>query len=194
MFTLGDKRRIKKSSTSKYCNWSSPSKIKNKISIKKVKEKCKTFIHSLKSSTSKPKISQSETTETESESDDDDDDPEYVGYGDIYMNENEEKKEIGHLQYSLIIFPKLLTDNATRTYITKQVFFIGNGFMPFKRSDINDLIPKLFEKNKNQRYLKDNFIKNLEKDYGNEKRKKYFYDRKYEKREKEFTSFEPKGK
>ena len=211
IFTLPGKRKIKAPSKS------APSTPKiNKESFMKRFWKKKRKKNNMKT---KPNIDQSETTETEGESsvdnqqhdmknideDSDDTDPEYPGfgcsrtprgYGNVNGNgnENEEKEEIRHLQYSLIIFPKLLNDNETRMYITKQGLFIGNGFMSFKRSDIIDLIPRLFDHNKYQKYLAANFIKALEEDYGNEKRKRYFYDQKFIKEEQEFNSFEPKGK
>ena len=175
-----------------------------------VKQRCKTIINAFKikpkSFKYKPKIDQSETSEAEDDAKDndsedessDDEDPDYdypdcpSSSCDHEVERKEVYEEMKYLQYSLITFPKLLNDNETRMYITKQLLFINGGWLAAKRIDIIDLLGRMFENNghENQRYLPHEFIGNMEKEYGNQgNRNVYFNDKKYQEREESFNQF-----
>ena len=184
-------------------NLTGKTKNSSKISIK---QRCKTMLHALtikpKFSKHKPKIDQSETSEAEDDEkdndyeDSDDDDSEY-GYPDCPSSSLssfvEQYETIDYIQYSLVTFPKLLDcEDETRMYITKQSLFINNGWMSAKRTDIMDLLARMFENNgyEDQQFLPENFIEKLRMEYGDKKRKQYFDDVKYDKREFDFNDFQ----
>eukprot|EP01083_Nonionella_stella_P081780 225492_1 len=101
-------------------------------------------------------------------------------------DEEEEEKcmnQLSHLQYSLVILPQIL-DDESRVFTTKQMLCVREGILPFKRSDITELVPMMFKNNKET--ITKQRIKQKESEQ-DRKRKRFLYDKPFKDLEKKLN-------